>query len=107
MSLHTPEKRIFGGGSVYDTVTEDAAWSQISAIANGKYVESPESPHNWTVAPPARQRYLALLWLPSLLYPDYCDYDLQEEVTEYYELFYGVTLTDEQYVTLTANAFFK
>ena len=43
----------------------------------------------------------------SLLYPDYCDYDLQEEVTEYYELFYGVTLTDEQYATLTANAFFK
>ena len=32
---------------------------------------------------------------------------LQEEVTEYYELFYGVTLTDEQYATLTANAFFK
>ena len=59
------------------------------------------------MAPPARQRYLALLWLPSLLYPDYCDYDLQEEVTEYYELFYGVTLTDEQYATLTANAFFK
>lgn len=107
MSLHTPEKRIFVGGSVYDTVTEDAAWSQISAIANGKYVESPESPHNWTVAPPACQRYLALLWLPSLLYPDYCDYDLQEEITEYYELFYGVTLTDEQYATLTTNAFFK
>ena len=45
--------------------------------------------------------------LPSRLYPDYCDYDLQEEVPEYYELFYGVTLTDEQYATLTANAFFK
>lgn len=107
IALWNPDFVIFGGGSVYDTVTEDAAWSQISAIANGKYVESPESPHNWTVAPPACQRYLALLWLPSLLYPDYCDYDLQEEVTEYYELFYGVTLTDEQYATLTANAFFK
>ena len=107
IALWNPDFVIFGGGSVYDTVTEDVAWSQISAIANGKYVESPDSPHNWTVAPPACQRYLALLWLPSLLYPDYCDYDLQEEVTEYYELFYGVTLTDEQYATLTANAFFK
>lgn len=107
IALWNPDFVIFGSGSVYDTVAEDAAWSQISAIANGKYVESPESPHNWTVAPPACQRYLALLWLPSLLYPDYCDYDLQEEVTEYYELFYGVTLTDEQYAALTANAFFK
>lgn len=107
IALWNPDFVIFGGGSIYDTVAEDAAWSQISAIANGKYVESPESPHNWTVTPPACQRYLALLWLPYLLYPDYCDYDLQEEVTEYYKLFYGVTLTDEQYAKLTANAFFK
>ena len=107
IALWNPDFVIFGAGSIYDTVAEDAAWSQISAIANGKYVESPASPHNWTVAPPACQRYLALLWLPSILYPEYCDYDLQEEVTEYYELFYGVTLTDEQYAALTANAFFK
>lgn len=107
IALWNPDFVIFGAGSIYDTVAEDAAWSQISAIANGKYVESPDSPHNWTVAPPACQRYLALLWLPSILYPEYCDYDLQEEVTEYYELFYGVTLTDEQYAALTANAFFK
>ena len=107
IALWDPDFVIFGSGSVYDTVAEDPAWSQISAIANGKYVESPSSPHNWTVAPPACQRYLALLWLPSILYPEYCDYDLQEEVTEYYELFYGVTLTDEQYAALTANAFFK
>lgn len=107
IALWNPDFVIFGSDSVYDTAAEDPAWSQISAIANGKYVESPESPFNWTVAPPACQRYLALLWLPSILYPEYCDYDLQEEVTEYYELFYGVTLTDEQYAALTANAFFK
>ncbi len=107
IALWDPEFVVFGDGSVYETATEDPVWSQISAIVNGKYVESPASPHNWTVAPPACQRYLALLWLPSILYPEYCDYDLQEEVTEYYELFYGVTLTDEQYATLTANAFFK
>lgn len=107
IALWDPDFVIFGAGSIYGTVAEDAAWSQVSAIANGKYVESPESPHNWTVAPPACQRYLALLWLPSILYPEYCDYDLQEEVTEYYELFYGVTLTDEQYAALTANAFFQ
>ena len=47
-----------------------------------------------------------LLWLPSLLYPEYCDYDVKTEIMEYYELFYGCTLTDEQYNTLTANAFF-
>ncbi len=107
IALWNPDFVIFGDGSIYDTAAEDATWSQISAIANGKYVESPASPYNWTVAPPACQRYLALLWLPSLLYPEYCDYDLQAEITEYYELFCGVTLTDAQYAELTANAFFK
>lgn len=107
IALWDPEFVIFGSGSVYDSAAQDAAWSQISAIANGKYVESPSLPHNWTVAPPACQRYLALLWLPAILYPEYCDYDLKEEVCEYYALFYGVTLSDAQYDALTANAFFK
>ena len=105
IALWNPDFVIFGDDGLYEAAAEDAAWSQINAIANGNYVESPNSPHNWTVAPPACQRYLALLWLPSILYPEYCDYDLQEEVTEYYELFYGCTLTDEQYNNLTANAF--
>lgn len=107
IALWNPDFVVFGDDGLYETLPEDPAWSQISAIANGKYVESPNSPHNWTVAPPACQRYLALLWLPSVLYPEYCDYDLQEEVTEYYQLFYGCTLTDEQYNTLTENAFFN
>lgn len=107
IALWNPDFVIFGTGSIYETVAEDSAWSQISAIASGNYVESPDCPHNWTVAPPACQRYLALLWLPSILYPEYCDYDLQEEATQYYELFYGVTLTDAQYDTLTAHAFPK
>lgn len=107
IALWNPDFVVFGDDGLYETLPEDPAWSQISAIANGKYVESPNSPHNWTVAPPTCQRYLALLWLPSILYPEYCDYDLQEEVTEYYQLFYGCTLTDEQYNTLTENAFFN
>lgn len=107
IALWDPDFIIFGDDGLYETLPEDPAWSQISAIKSGNYVESPSAPHNWTVAPPACQRYLGLLWLPSILYPDYCDYDLQEEVTEYYELFYGCTLTDEQYETVTANAFQK
>lgn len=106
IALWNPDFVIFGDDGLYEAAAEDPSWSQISAIENGKYVESPNSPHNWTVAPPASQRYLALLWLPALLYPEYCDYDVKAEIMEYYELFYGCKLTDEQYNTLTANAFF-
>ena len=42
--------------------------------------------------------------LGALLYPDYCEYDLQAEVTEYYELFYQCELTQEMYDNLMVGA---
>lgn len=107
INLWNPDFVVFGPKSIYQSVATDDAWKQVSAIAHGRYVESPALPYNWTVSPPAVQRYLALLWLPSILYPEYCDYDLQKEVTEYYKLFYGVDLSKEQYAALTKNSFFK
>ena len=43
-----------------------------------------------------------MLWMAKLLYPDAADYDLQAEVTEYFELFYHCALTGEQYEALMA-----
>ena len=50
------------------------------------------------------QRYLGMLWLGQLLYPEYTQYDLQTEVTEYYKLFYGCELTEDMYRNLVMNA---
>ena len=43
----------------------------------------------------------------ELLYPEYTEYDLQEEVTAYYKLFYDCDLTDEMYQSLMTNALAK
>lgn len=102
-----PEFVIFAPRSIYSKVKEIPAWDQIKAIANNCYVETPDVPHNWMSMPPSVQRYLGLTWLPAVLYPDYCDYDVKEEICEYYELFYGCTLTEEQYQTITENAFLR
>lgn len=99
-----PEVIIFAPDSVYDTAADDAAWQQVSAVANGEYYKTPYGPYGWLSSPPSVQRYLGMLWLGALLYPDYIDYDLQEAVTEYYELFYGCTLTDEMYQDLIVGA---
>lgn len=42
--------------------------------------------------------------LGELLYPDYTEYDLQEEITKYYKLFYGCDLTNAMYQNLIADA---
>lgn len=107
ISLWNPDFVIFGPDSIYSTVQETASWNQINAIVNGRYVEVPDTPHNWMSMPPSVQRYLGLIWLTAELYPDYCDYDVKAEIMEYYQLFYGCELTDEQYDTITANAFIR
>ena len=77
---------------------------QLDAISSGNYYKTPYGPYGWLSSPPSVQRYLGMLWLGALLYPDYCEYDLQAEVTEYYELFYQCELTQEMYDNLMAGA---
>ena len=99
-----PEIIIFAPDSCYANIADEPQWQSVSAIAAGKYYETPYGPYGWLSSPPAVQRYLGMLWLGDLLYPEYTQYDLQEEITKYYKLFYDCDLTDEMYDALMVNA---
>lgn len=99
-----PDYIIFEAGSVYSAVSKSAVWQNLTAINDGNYCEAPRGPYNWMGFPPSVQRYLGLLWMAELLYPDSAGYDLFEEVQTYYELFYHRDLTREQFDALTANS---
>lgn len=102
--LWDPEVILFAPDSCYDSVGTDAAWASLTAIAQGSYYQAPYGPYGWLSSPPAVQRYLGMLWLGELLYPEYTEYDLQEEVTAYYQLFYDCELTQDMYQNLMKNA---
>ena len=102
--LWDPEVIVFDPASCYDRVGGDGQWQELSAIASGNYYKAPYGPYGWLSSPPAVQRYLGMLWLGELLYPEYTEYDLQAEVTGYYKLFYGCDLTDSMYRELVANS---
>ena len=102
--LWNPEVIVFDPASCYDTVGDNAQWQSLTAIASGNYYKTPYGPYGWLSSPPAVQRYLGMLWLGQLLYPEYAEYDLQEKVTEYYQVFYGCELTEEMYQNLIADA---
>lgn len=102
--LWDPDVIIFAPDSIYDQVGTMEAWQSVRAIAEGQYYKTPYGPYGWLSSPPSVQRYLGLLWLGALLYPEDVTYDLQEAVTEYYQIFYGCELTDELYQTLVAGA---
>jgi iron complex transport system substrate-binding protein len=55
-------------------------------------------------SPPSINRYLGMLWLGKILYPEYARYDLYNETAEYYRLFYGKELSREQYQALTVTS---
>lgn len=102
--LWDPDVIVFAPDSIYDEVGSMEAWQSVRAISSGQYYKTPYGPYGWLSSPPAVQRYLGLLWLGALLYPEDVEYDLQEAVTEYYQLFYGCELTDELYQGLIADA---
>ena len=107
ISIWNPDFILYGPKSVYVNVKDDVLWNKLDAVKNDSYIEVPEGPHNWMGSPPAVQQYLGLIWLTAELYPEYCDYDVKEEIMEYYRLFYHCELTDTQYEQLIKNALLK
>ena len=102
--LWDPEVIIFAPDSCYADIAGDAQWQNVSAVSRGNYYQTPCGPYGWLSSPPSVQRYLGMLWLGALLYPEYAEYDLQEEVTAYYKLFYDCDLTEDMYNALMQNA---
>ena len=57
----------------------------------------PTEPFSFIDSPPSVNRIIGLYWLGCLLYPDvYSDIDLDREIKEFYSLFYGYLLSDEE-----------
>ena len=107
VALWTPEYVIFGTAESYASLETDPAWAELRAVKEGKCLLVPSAPLNWLGSPPGAQRILGLIWLTGVLYPDHCDYDVQEEVKEFYELFFHCALSDQQFEAITENAFLK
>lgn len=105
--LWNPDVILFAPDSIYSTVGEDETWQKVSAISGGKYYEVPSAPYNWMGFPPSVQRCLGMMWMAKLLYPDAAQYDLHEEVTRFYKLFYHCDITQEQYDALVVNTIGK
>lgn len=102
--LWNPDVILFAPGSIYSAVKDMPEWQAITAIQNGDYYEVPFGPYNWMGFPPSVQRYLGMMWMSQLLYPEAAQYDLYGTVAEYYRLFYHCELTFEQFDALVANS---
>ena len=74
-------------------------WSGLTAVRNGELYKMPLGMYYWF--PPCSDSPLSLQWLAQKLYPElFEDLDMDAEIKDFYQRFYGVTLTDEDLNTL-------
>lgn len=99
-----PDVVLFAPDSIYATVAQDEAWQEVAAIKNGNYYEVPFGPYNWMGFPPSVQRYLGMMWMAQLLYPETAQYDLYAKVAQYFNLFYHCELSEAQYDALVESS---
>ncbi len=105
--LWDPEVILFAPDSIFGSVGADPTWQELSAIKSGKFYEVPFGPYNWMGFPPSVQRYLGMIWLSQLLYPEVAQYDAFTEVANYFKLFYHCELSQDQIGQMMLNSLGK
>ena len=79
---------------LYNNTIDGQDWSHIDAVKNGKVYKEPLGVYRWF--PPSGDAPLMLMWMANMLYPEVFDYDMKDEIEDYYERFYNYDLEDEQ-----------
>lgn len=79
--------------SAYERIKADGEWADIKAVKDGNVYRIPCWPQNWYDRSPNMLRMLGCLYTATISYPEYCDYDLDAELSQFFQLFYDRTLT--------------
>lgn len=93
-------KSNMSGGSAAEAILNDPDFATLTAVKEGRVYGTPNAPFSWVDRPPGPNRIVGMRWLSGLIYPEYLNYDVDEEVREFFQLFYHVDLTDEQLTQL-------
>lgn len=79
---------------LYNNAIDGHDWSVVRAVQEKKVYKCPLGVYRWY--PPSSDTPLMLLWMAKNNYPElFADIDLETEMKDYYQKFYGVELTDE------------
>jgi iron complex transport system substrate-binding protein len=96
LQIWDPEFIFFYSQDAYDNAMTDQAWSGLQAVQNKRCFTIPSQPIDFCFSPSVN-RYMGIMWLAELMYPDAFDWDIKEEVFRYYKMFYHCDMTDELY----------
>ncbi len=95
------------GMDFYSEIFKSSPWQKIDALKNKKVYRVPNTPYNFVNRPPSINRFLGIIWLSNLLYPEYFDFDVKTEVKKFYKLFYHRELTYNEIDEILAESIVK
>ncbi|HZK56867.1 MAG TPA: ABC transporter substrate-binding protein [Clostridia bacterium] len=101
------EARGGGGTDLRTKLLKDGKWSNINAIKSKKIYEIPSTPFSWFGEPPSVARIMGLKWIGSIIYPQYFEFDLENEAKDFYKKFYNIELTENNLNEILNNSILK
>jgi iron complex transport system substrate-binding protein len=102
--LWDPDFIILDSQELYDQVTADAMWKELTAVSEGRVYKIPTAPYNFMANPPSVNRLIGIQWLGQLVYPEQYTEDIKEKAKEFFELFYHIDVTEEQLEEILKNS---
>ncbi len=80
---------------LYNNAIGSDDWSDVTAVKNKRVYKMPLG--SYRTYTPGVDTPMTLEWLAQAVYPEiFASYDVQEDVKDYYQNLYGITLTDTQ-----------
>lgn len=84
------------GNSVAEDILSNPDYASLKAVQDNKVYGTPNAPFSWVDRPAGPNRLIGMRWLSAVVYPEYIKCDVNEEIREFFNLFYHVDLSDEQ-----------
>ena len=84
------------GNSAAEDILSNPDYASLKAVQDNKVYGTPNAPFSWVDRPAGPNRLIGMRWLSVVVYPEYIKCDVNEEIREFFNLFYHVDLSDEQ-----------
>ena len=84
------------GNSAAEDILSNPDYASLKAVQDNKVYGTPNAPFSWVDRPAGPNRLIGMRWLSAVVYPEYIKCYVNEEIREFFNLFYHVDLSDEQ-----------
>lgn len=91
---YDPDHIFFVMPSEANLFMQDPQWSSLAAVKNNQVYSNPCGMNPWSNC--GAESVLQFKWALSVMYPNLADYDARDEIRDFYETYYGYTLTEEE-----------